>query len=148
DDRVANGPRGVERLAAADAVNVDVEPGLGEVVEAEVDEVVAVVPQDVDVDVGVGEEVGWLTVGLGGVEGEVVLSCAQVRPHVQALAGEGLRACNGEGQLVHLTVQLQVEVGEQVIEDLHPAVGDHGGGGGHGVVGDRHRVGLAGGDHA
>src|SRR5262249_38744652 len=76
--------RGVGRLAAADAVDVDVDPGLGDVVEADVHEVVAVVAHDVQVDVGMGEDVGRLAIRLDGVEGEVVLPRAEVRPHVQA----------------------------------------------------------------
>ncbi|HEV3258597.1 MAG TPA: hypothetical protein VG013_17105 [Gemmataceae bacterium] len=99
-------------------MNVDVEPGLGEVVEAEVDEVVAVVPHDVQTDVGVAEEVGRLAVRLGGVEGEVVLARAEVRPHVQVLSGEGLGAGNVKRQLVHLAVELQIEMGEQVVENF------------------------------
>src|SRR5262249_53225252 len=131
------------RLAAAEAVNVHGDPGLGDVVEADGDEVVALVPRDGQADVGAVENVGRLAVRLGRVEGEVVLAGAQVGQHVKVAATEGLGAGDGERHLVVLALQLEVEVGEQVVEDLRPAVRDHGGGRGHVVLRDRHRVGLA-----
>src|SRR5262249_22592753 len=66
-DRVAVGRRIGRGLAAADAPDVDAQPRLGDVVEVEVDKVVAVVPDHAHAHIGVAEDVGRFVVRLGGV---------------------------------------------------------------------------------
>ena len=82
----------------------------------------------------------------------MVLPRAEVHPHVQVPVDERAPGDVGAGfeerQLVLLAVELEVEVGEQVVEHLFLAVGDDGGRGGLGVVRDRHRVVLAAGHDA